>query len=614
MKSGWRLALATGVLLVAIMTMGSANAEGLRLVTDNTSACVIVLILISLIGYAQGRTFAACNRKRGVANCQKGSSASDTDEHAQHDCEARLNISQALLELLRAGKLPSDKDIAMLQELLEEAQHHDAANLLQALHAKTCAQPDVEENIMYGLGSWSPQLECLSAGNDERALGSPFQKHANVPIEHEQDTPVEDILTALLTRHSAFDPPGAQGTPLPRTAAAHAVLWDWRPGSSLGGQRRAPLARSTTFSHPVLSQGGQRLKPMTQARVLAGEEGEKLWLLPSRSVEPRQLCPGMQQTLHAICTLGGLSQAVAEPLLVLAAYLAAIVHDHEHEGVTNAFHITTGSTLAMCYNDVSPLENHHLSSSFNIIREYDFIPAMSKAEFASLRKVIVDLVLSTDMAKHLKIVGRISKLAAMVSASRQNQSSKATGCSSGPLPMPRLSLSLARKRSCDMQQQEPRLARANTHRRPVELESVSEGSQCSSKSDGLVLLELDEAKKMLLLQVALKCADLGHVAETVDVHLKWVRRLEEEFFQQGDLEKASGLPVSPLFDRKHAGISKSQEGFLNFVASPLFQALVTVLPDAHPLTTGIENNIRHWKEEESWQQQPQQQQTQTQQP
>lgn len=50
------------------------------------------------------------------------------------------DISQALLELLRAGKLPSDKDIAMLQELLEEAQHHDAANLLQALHAKTCAQ------------------------------------------------------------------------------------------------------------------------------------------------------------------------------------------------------------------------------------------------------------------------------------------------------------------------------------------------------------------------------------------------------------------------------------------------------------------------------------------
>eukprot|EP00200_Dunaliella_tertiolecta_P003872 CAMPEP_0202344636 /NCGR_PEP_ID=MMETSP1126-20121109/4232_1 /ASSEMBLY_ACC=CAM_ASM_000457 /TAXON_ID=3047 /ORGANISM="Dunaliella tertiolecta, Strain CCMP1320" /LENGTH=812 /DNA_ID=CAMNT_0048935853 /DNA_START=261 /DNA_END=2699 /DNA_ORIENTATION=+ len=802
----------------------------------------------------------ACSRGReGIERQREPSGLGTPACELAHDCEATMNISQALLELLQAGKLPSDKDIAVLQELLEEAQHQDSAHLLQALHATTSAQPDVEENIMYGLGSWSRQLERLSTVNGDGVLGSPFQRHANTPLGHDQDAPVEDILTALLNKHSAFDPPAIQGTPLPLTAAANPVHRERKTGSSLHVRRRAPLARSTTFSHPVLtqeqiaqlarqppmsshrqasdstpsstictersslatdrslsspsgfagakqgllqpqlsgfshqlstassgafmtsddwsarlwkvseelkrtllripsppstahsreafvwdsaeafavqsSQGGggsgdlkngpsgiqpldhaqnrQGLQSMTQAKVLAGEGGERLWLLPSRSAEPRQLCCGMQQaedagaddaalraplitaylteaypgprppprekvdslltqalscfnfdafafneatdghplsvlgffllhksglmstfnmhptklarflrkieagyrtsvpyhnaihaadvlqTLHAICTLGGLSQVAAEPLLVLGGYLAAIIHDHEHEGVTNAFHISTGSSLAMCYNDVSPLENHHLSSSFNVIREYDFMPTMSKAEFVSLRKVIVDLVLSTDMAKHLKIVGRISALAAMVSASRQQQASKAMGPSSPTLSLQRKSLSFTRKpSSCDMQPQEPRLSRANTLRRPFDLERVSEGSMCSSKSDGLVPLELDEAKKILLLQVALKCADLGHVAETVDVHLNWVRRLEEEFFQQGDLEKASGLPVSPLFDREHAGVSKSQEGFLSFVASPLFQALVTVLPDAQPLMTGIEDNIRHWKAKE----------------
>jgi len=33
---------------------------------------------------------------------------------------------------------------------------------------------------------------------------------------------------------------------------------------------------------------------------------------------------------------------------------------------------------------------------------------------------------------------------------------------------------------------------------------------------------LDDAQKLLLLQVALKCADLGHVAEEHDVHIRCV--------------------------------------------------------------------------------------------
>ena len=63
-----------------------------------------------------------------------------------------------------------------------------------------------------------------------------------------------------------------------------------------------------------------------------------------------------------------------------------------------------------------------------------------------------------------------------------------------------------------------------------------------------------------LLQMALKCADLGHLAREEAVHREWVRRLEEEMFRQGDLEKARGYPVSPLMDRLKGGITKSQPG------------------------------------------------------
>ena len=47
---------------------------------------------------------------------------------------------------------------------------------------------------------------------------------------------------------------------------------------------------------------------------------------------------------------------------------------------------------------------------------------------------------------------------------------------------------------------------------------------------------------------------------SLPVHLRWVAALEEEFFRQGDMEKAHSLPVSPLFDRAKPGITKSQVG------------------------------------------------------
>ena len=65
----------------------------------------------------------------------------------------------------------------------------------------------------------------------------------------------------------------------------------------------------------------------------------------------------------------------------------------------------------------------------------------------------------------------------------------------------------------------------------------------------------------LRVQVALKCADLGHLASEDRIHRKWVAALEEEMFCQGDLEKARGHPsVSPLMDRDKGGITRSQPG------------------------------------------------------
>jgi hypothetical protein len=63
--------------------------------------------------------------------------------------------------------------------------------------------------------------------------------------------------------------------------------------------------------------------------------------------------------------------------------------------------------------------------------------------------------------------------------------------------------------------------------------------------------------KFFALCCAIKVADLSHTAKDLEIHLKWTERVSEEFFKQGDLEKAKGLPVSMYCDRRTANIPKS---------------------------------------------------------
>lgn len=51
-------------------------------------------------------------------------------------------------------------------------------------------------------------------------------------------------------------------------------------------------------------------------------------------------------------------------LEIFTSLLAAIVHDFDHPGTTNAFHVGSGSDLALLYNDRAVLENHHVSQFF----------------------------------------------------------------------------------------------------------------------------------------------------------------------------------------------------------------------------------------------------------
>ena len=74
------------------------------------------------------------------------------------------------------------------------------------------------------------------------------------------------------------------------------------------------------------------------------------------------------QMLHMIMHHGGLlRKKVVDDLMMMAGYLAAAIHDFEHGGVNNDFLIQTRDKLAVTYNDISPLENHHLAAAARLM-------------------------------------------------------------------------------------------------------------------------------------------------------------------------------------------------------------------------------------------------------
>lgn len=109
------------------------------------------------------------------------------------------------------------------------------------------------------------------------------------------------------------------------------------------------------------------------------------------------------QTVHYILCQIGLMHWMSD-LEIFATLLAALIHDYEHTGTTNNFHVMSGSDKAMLYNDRAVLENHHISAAFRVISEDDsnVIGNLSKEEFRELRTLVIDMVLATDMSYHFQ--------------------------------------------------------------------------------------------------------------------------------------------------------------------------------------------------------------------
>ena len=243
--------------------------------------------------------------------------------------------------------------------------------------------------------------------------------------------------------------------------------------------------------------------------------------------------------------------------------MAALAHDLDHPGVSNAFLVNTRDPLATVYNDSSVLENAHVAALYNLIRtrqmregaandashtgaardvarddgdaaesddgenredEANVFALLDDDLYRETRATIIAAVLHTDMSHHFRMVSQMEVFYELHSEG----------------------------------------INANTRRvrRGVAVDCIYQ----------------KEDDRRFILCVLLHAADIGNPVKPLRTYRKWANRVLSEFFAQGDLERAAGLTVSPNMARETTSQAQLSINFIDFIVAPYFVALTSLAP------------------------------------
>jgi hypothetical protein len=215
--------------------------------------------------------------------------------------------------------------------------------------------------------------------------------------------------------------------------------------------------------------------------------------------------------------------------------IAGIGHDLGHPGVNNEYLVETGHELAVKYNDRSPLEMMHCSTLFQILAdpEANVFAQVDKNTYKEIRKGMISAVLHTDMIQHFAMITDLKLIFEM--NSDENGVFKTN--------------------------------QAMTDN-PTNVQHIANGM--------------------------VHTADVNNAMKPWKVAEKLAYLCLEEFFAQGDKEKAGDLRVGFLNDRLKVSKPNSQIGFIDFLLVPLAESLAICFPPLDYLVGNLGDNIGKW--------------------
>ena len=101
-------------------------------------------------------------------------------------------------------------------------------------------------------------------------------------------------------------------------------------------------------------------------------------------------------------------QRFCTPIETLACIVAGLAHDVGHPGLTNRYLVQSRDPIAMQFNDASVLENMHCATIYQFLNKpgHNIFEWVDAEDWICSRKIIIEMVLATDMSKHFEILGK----------------------------------------------------------------------------------------------------------------------------------------------------------------------------------------------------------------
>ncbi|KAF9961223.1 High affinity cAMP-specific and IBMX-insensitive 3',5'-cyclic phosphodiesterase 9A [Mortierella alpina] len=292
------------------------------------------------------------------------------------------------------------------------------------------------------------------------------------------------------------------------------------------------------------------------------------------------------------------SQYLSKPDMA-ALLLAGLCHDIGHPGLNNLFQVNAKTELVKEHGEASVLEKYSCSLAMELVTKHSLFrniaqsPAATQPEGqpateTAMREAMIKAILATDMSFHYDMLNNLS---ALIEATTSPLSSSASDAESETEPdQDGSELDLQQSSPPPPPPLPPPTQPHPSIRDSMDSTSSSTPQSITSRSPG----DLTPEQRQNLCNCLLHAADISNAVKPWTVCKRWSDLVVQEFFRQGDIEKAQGLPVSPNMDRNQHNQPQISLGFGDFVVQPYFEAFVDLLPDATPVLTSLANNRDQW--------------------
>lgn len=232
----------------------------------------------------------------------------------------------------------------------------------------------------------------------------------------------------------------------------------------------------------------------------------------------------------------------------LGLLVSVAIHDIMHSGRTNAFLISTSGQVAIEYNDRSVLENNSVALAFDLMKkrsDLNIFAFMNPVRYYKMRRFIIRLVLATDMGKYHKPMLELFK----------NR------------------MAIGFEPSGHMNDEDTTTSSSSTTTTAASASSSSPSDRNGLNREGKNKHFSDSE---LLCVMIIKAADISNPTRKFKASKMWGERLRNEFYLQGDVEKARGIPVTKFMDRNiPSDFPKQQFGFISGVCLEFFENFYT---------------------------------------